>query len=126
MRKSFLLIPFIFMFAVNATCPPAQTETAKDVLTKVSFYTNMAKTLVTDAETYYADNPKVKSALEATKASLATVDSLAKAISAGIEKDENKIILATADLIRNVFTLVDAIKEAKAAKTAAPASAPPK
>ena len=121
MRKSLAIIPLLFIFTLNA-CTPTQVQTAKDVLGKISFYANMAKTLVAVAETYYADNVKVKAALEATKASLATVESLSAAVSAGIEKDEAKLIAATAVLISNVFVLMNAIKEAK---KGAPATAPP-
>jgi hypothetical protein len=97
-------------------CPISQTQTntAKDVLAKISFYSNMAKTFINIAESYYADNPKVKTALAATKASLATVENLAVAISAGFEKDEGKLLAAAAVLVKNVFDLMSAIKEAKA------------
>lgn len=116
MKKAFVVVPLIFMFALGG-CPVSQTQTntAKDVLAKISFYSNMAKTFISIAEAYYADNPKVKTALAATKTSLATVENLAVAISAGFEKDEGKLVAAAAILVKNVFDLMAAIKEAKAA-----------
>lgn len=118
-----LLIP---AFLLAASCTPQQVNTAKDVLAKVSFYTALAKSLVQVAETQFPDNQKVKTALEATKASLTTLESVVALVGAGIEKNEDKVIIAVADLAGKIFNLIRAIEEARAAKTAKTTAQPVK
>lgn len=113
------LIP-AFLFAVS--CTPQQVNTAKDVLSKVSFYSALAKSLVQVAETQFPDNPKVKTALEATKASINTLESVVALVGAGIEKNEDKIIIAVADLAGKIFNLIKAIEDARKIKEAAKTS----
>lgn len=116
--KSLYVIPFVllsFMFMGTYGCTPKQVDTAKTVFSKVSFYSNLARALITVAETHYKDNVKVVTALTATKVSLKTLESLVATINAGLDYDENKLITTLAGLISDVFNLMEAIKDAKAA-----------
>jgi vacuolar-type H+-ATPase catalytic subunit A/Vma1 len=122
MRKMSRLNKFVAIMLFPAVmlafaCTPQQVQSANNVLTKVSFYTALAKSIVQVAETQYADNQKVKTALEATKVSLSTLESVVALVGAGIEKDESKVIVAVVELSKNIFGLIAAIEEAKKAKS---------
>lgn len=115
--KSLFVIPFVLMcfgFAGTYGCTPQQTETAKSVFSKVSFYSNLARSLITIAQTNYQDKPKVMTALEATKSSLKTLETIMATISAGLDYDEAKLTDALAKLVVDAFDLIQAIKDAKA------------
>ena len=118
--NKFVAIMMLPMFLAACSCTPQQVNTANSVLTKVSFYTALAKSLVQVAEAQYADNKKVATALEATKVSLSSVESLVALVGAGIEKDEGKVIVAVVDLAKKIFDLIAAIDAARKAKAAAP------
>jgi hypothetical protein len=109
----------VTMLMISMSCTPTQVSNAKDVMGKITFYSTMARALITVAENNFADRPKVATALAATKASLATLESALAAVGAGIEKDESKLILAAATLVQNVFVLMNAIREAQSAPRAA-------
>ena len=114
--KSLYVIPFVlfsFVFMGTYGCTPRQVETAKTVFSKVSFYSNLARALITVAETHYKDNVKVAKALVAAKVSLSTLEALVAAISAGLDYNENELVVGLARLISDVFSLMEAIKGAK-------------
>ena len=115
---SFLMVP-IFTFSMAMACTPQQTATAKQVYTKISFYSNLARSMIKVAELHYQDNAKVATALAATRASLVTLETLVAAIEAGTTKDESGLALALGELVGNVFVLIEAIRQAKSVKSTA-------
>ena len=114
--KSLYIIPFVllsFMFMGTYGCTPKQVDTAKTVFSKVSFYSSLARALITVAETHYKDNTKVVTALTAAKASLRTLEALVSTINAGLDYNEDELIVSLANLILDVFNLMEAIKDVK-------------
>ncbi len=113
--KSLYVIPFVlfgFIFMGTYGCTPKQVSTAKSVFSKVSFYSNLARALITVAETRYKDNKKVATALVATKASLRTLESLIATINAGLVYEESELLSKLTCLILDVFSLMDALQAA--------------
>lgn len=109
------LMATVFSISMMAACTPKQTDTVKAVYPKVTFYSNLARSMIQVAETHYASNTKVSAALAATRASLVTLETIVATIEAGTEKDESKLAAALGKLVGDVFVLIDAIKSAKAA-----------
>ena len=114
--KSMFVVPFVLMcfaFMSSYGCSPQQVDTAKSVFSKVSFYSNLARSLITVAEMNYSDKPKVVTALVAAKASLRTLESLVATINAGLDYSESDLLTALTGLISDVFNLMTAIQDAK-------------
>lgn len=116
--KSYFVLPFVlfsFIFMGTYGCTPKQVDTAKSVFSKVSFYSNLARSLIVVAEAHYKDNPKVATALSAAKASLKSLETIMNVINAGLDYDESELTQKLAQLVVDVFELIQAIKDAKAA-----------
>lgn len=109
-----ILIP-AFVAATVVGCTPTQTTVAKSTFTKVAFYVDLATQLIKVAETNYASDQKVQTALAATRSALLTVSTLMGTLEAGVEKDESKLSVALVALVSSVFSLMSAIKAAQAA-----------
>jgi hypothetical protein len=115
-KKTSIMVLPILLFASVVGCTPTQINKAKRIMGQASFYTTMARSLIKVAEGYIADN-KVKTALEATRESLKTVESTIVLIDSGLDKDQVRIITAVTSLMVNVFALAAAIKKAKDANS---------
>jgi hypothetical protein len=108
-----LLLAPMFAFVMVAGCTPTQVNTANIVYSKITFYSGLARSMISVAEANYKDNEKVASALEATRASLLTLETLVASIEAGTNKDESKLAVALGSLVGAVFNLIAAINAAK-------------
>ena len=115
-RITALMMVPLMVFGMATACTPQKAETAKSVFSKITFYSSLARTLITVAETKYPDNQKVKTALVATRASLKTLESTLATLSAGVDKDESALSVALVRLISDVFDLMAAINQAKSVK----------
>lgn len=114
-----LLVPF-FALSMTVACTPTQVDTAKSVYSKVTFYSGLARSMISVAEANYQHNPKVAKALAATRAALLTLETLVASLEAGTSKDEAGLAVALGTLVGTVFTLIAAINEAKSAAAPAP------
>ena len=115
--KKLVAVPVAFIFALTcfSGCRVSQTKlaTAKDYVSKASFYLVWAKTLVSVAEAYYSGNVKVDKALEATKKAIDAVQVALELIAAGIDRDQKVLSEKVTELVTAAFALSRAIKEAQ-------------
>jgi len=113
-KMSVVLLP-LFLFGSLTACTPTQVSTAQNVMHQAEFYVDMADALVKVAIAKYSDNPKVRTALVATSASLQTVKRAMQVAGSGLAQDQEALRAAVVSLVVEVFNLAQAIKEAQSA-----------